>query len=155
MGLRESLPQDKVDTLRPHEPVTMGPDAVVGDAIALMQDHSIGCVFVTEQGRPIGVFTERDVLRKVLPQGLPGDTPIVEVMTRDPQSIRETSTVAGVMVTMHQGGFRHMPVVDDAGCLKGVVSVKRVVEYLVEHFPSAVFNLPPEPAQEFTTREGA
>ena len=155
MGLRESLPRDTVETLHPHAPVTMGPDGVVRDAITLMRDHSVGCVFVTEKGRPIGVFTERDVLRKVLPDRLPADTPIVEVMTPDPQWIREGCTVAGVIVAMHRGGFRRMPVVDDAGCLKGVVSVKRIVEYLVEHFPSAVFNLPPEPTQEFMAREGA
>ena len=155
MGLRESLPRDGVEMLRPHEPITLGPDGVVRDAIALMQEHSAGCVFVTEHDRPIGVFTERDVLRKVLAGNLSLDTPISEVMTPDPRCIQEGSTVATVINTMYAGGFRHMPVVDDGGSLKSVVSVKRVVEYLVEHFPSVVFNLPPEPTRDFTAREGA
>ena len=155
MGLRESLPTDTLDALHSQEPVTMGPEGDVGEAVALMRDHRAGCVFVVEQGRPIGVFTERDILRKVLRDGLPMNTPIVEVMTRDPRSIREGCTVAGVVAAMQEGGFRHLPVVDDHGRLKRVVSVKRVVEYLVEHFPSAVFNLPPRPVQKLTDREGA
>jgi hypothetical protein len=48
-----------------------------------------------------------------------------------------------------------MPVVDATGRLSGMVSVKQVVEYLVEHFPAAVFNLPPHPTVKQTTREGA
>lgn len=133
----------------------MGVEGTVRDAIRLMQDRRVGCVFVTEHKRPIGVFTERDVLTKVMADALPLDTSILEVMTRDPQVITEGYSVANVIQTMHAGGFRHMPVVDDTGHLTHVVSVKRIVEYLVEHFPSTVFNLPPKPVQSLTSREGA
>ncbi len=133
----------------------MGVEGTVRDAIRLMQDHRAGCIFVTEHNRPIGVFTERDVLTKVMDGALSLDTSILEVMTRDPQVITEGYSVANVIQTMHDGGFRHMPVVDDTGHLTHVVSVKRIVEYLVEHFPSTVFNLPPKPVQSMASREGA
>ncbi len=133
----------------------MGVEGTVRDAIRLMQDYCAGCVFVTEHNRPIGVFTERDVLTKVMDGALSLDTSILEVMTRDPQVITEGYSVANVIQTMHDGGVRHMPVVDDSGYLTHVVSVKRIVEYLVEHFPSTVFNLPPKPVQSLTSREGA
>ena len=155
MNLRESLPRDTLGALRTHEPVVVERNNTVRDAIALMQKQGVGCIFVTEQDRPIGVFTERDVLTKVLADDLPLATQIGDVMTPDPRPLRESCSVAEVIKTMHEGGFRHMPVVDDAGRLKGVVSVKRVVEYLVDHFPSAVFNLPPDPTQQPATREGA
>ena len=155
MSLRDNLPQDNIKALRMLDPVVIERNKVIRDAIALMQEQAVGCIFVTEQDRPIGVFTERDVLTKVLADDLPLDTPIGDVMTPDPRVLRETCSVAEVIKTMHEGGFRHMPVVDGAGRLKGVVSVKRVVEYLVDHFPSAVFNLPPDPAQQPATREGA
>ncbi len=155
MGLRENLTRDAVDTLRVLDPVSIDPDSTVAEAIERMQKLAVGCVFVTEHCKPVGVFTERDVLTKVLAKGLPAETPITEVMTRDPRVIGETCSVAEVIDTMQRGGFRHMPVVDGAGHLQGVVSVKRIVEYLVEHFPSAVFNLPPDPVQKQMTREGA
>ncbi|MCH8148691.1 MAG: CBS domain-containing protein [Planctomycetes bacterium] len=155
MSLRDNLHRDAVKALRTLEPIAMGAEGTVRDAIRLMQDARGGCVFVTEYKRPIGVFTERDVLTKVMADALPPDTSIVEVMTREPQVITEGDSVAKVIQTMHDGGFRHMPVVNGSGHLTHVVSVKRIVEYLVEHFPSTVFNLPPKPVQSMTSREGA
>ncbi|MCH8241488.1 MAG: CBS domain-containing protein [Planctomycetes bacterium] len=155
MSLRDNLRRDAVSALRTLEPIAMGVEGTVRDAIRLMQDHRVGCVFVTEHNRPIGVFTERDVLTRVMAGALPLDTSILEVMTQNPQVITEGNSVASVIQTMYDGGFRHMPVVDDSGHLTHVVSVKRIVEYLVEHFPSTVFNLPPKPVQSLTSREGA
>ena len=155
MSLRESLPRDTLGALHTREPVVIERNNTVRDAIALMQKRGAGCIFVTEQERPIGVFTERDVLTRVLANDRPLDTLIGDVMTRDPRTLGETCSVAEVIKTMHEGGFRHLPIVDGTGRLKAVVSVKRVVEYLVDHFPSAVFNLPPDPARQPATREGA
>lgn len=56
---------------------------------------------------------------------------------------------------MHQGHCRNLPVVDEAGAPTGVLSVANIVRYLVEHVPSAVDNLPPEPGQVHGAREGA
>ncbi len=155
MSLRESLKQDAASALRVLEPAEIGADAVVGDAITLMQQKAAGCVIVTEDGKPSGIVTERDILTKVLAGGLPTETPIVDVMTRPVEVIQEGCSVGTVIRRMQRGGFRHMPVVDQAHTLCGVVSVKRIVEYLVEHFPSAVFNLPPEPDLRQFAREGA
>ena len=155
MNLRDDLPKDAAKALRMLDPVSIGVDGAVRDAIAAMQRGAVGCVVVTAGHRLVGIVTERDILTKVLGNNLPLDTPITDVMTRDPQVISEGYSVARVIRTMYEGGFRHMPVVDEAGKLKGIVSVKRVVEYLVEHFPEAVFNLPPKPVQGMETREGA
>ncbi len=155
MSLRDNLGQDAVAALSVDEPVELRFDGAVGDAVALMQQRATGCVVVTERGRAVGIVTERDILTKVLAKGLPPSTPIPEVMTSPPETIQEGCSVATVIRRMQQGGFRHMPVVDGSYNLRGVVSVKRIVEYLVEHFPSAVFNLPPEPVLKQTTREGA
>jgi hypothetical protein len=55
---------------------------------------------------------------------------------------------------MHTGGYRHIPVIGDEREVIGVLSVKRVVQYLVEHFPAAIYNLPPDPNVVSTAREG-
>ena len=56
---------------------------------------------------------------------------------------------------MEEGGYRHLPVVDDVGRPVGVLSVKRIVHYLVEHFPATIYNLPPDPGVIPQEREGA
>ncbi len=155
MSLRDSLKQDAVGALRVLKPAEFGVDRTVGDAVSLMRQRGSGCVIVTESSKPVGIVTERDILTKVLANHLPPTTPIARVMTSPPQAIQEGCSVATVIRRMHDGGFRHMPVVDEAQHLQGVVSVKRIVQYLVEHFPSAVFNLPPEPVQKRIAREGA
>jgi len=155
MTLRQNLTRDAVEALRVREAAELAPEATVEEAINLLQERAVGCVVITEKHKPVGVFTERDLLTKVLAGQRSVRTPLSEVMTRSPRAIHEDSTVADVIRTMHAGGFRHMPVVDAGGRLRGVVSVKRVVEYLVEHFPEAVLNLPPVPVQVQTAREGA
>ena len=155
MSLRDSLAHDTVETLQVLDPVTVGPDQPISHAFDLMRARHVGCVIVTEHSKPIGIFTDRDVLTHVLEEKVRLDTPVVDVMTASPETVDEGSTVADVIRRMHHGGFRHMPTVSEGGLLRGVVSVKRIVAYLVEHFPSAVFNLPPDPGQEQLTREGA
>ena len=155
MSLRDNLTHEAVETLQAQEPVTLALNGTVGDAVGLMRDHAIGCVVVTEEERPVGVFTERDVLKKVLAAQLPLHTPVGDVMTRDPRCIEQGGSVADAIQAMHSGGFRHLPIVDGDGRLTGVVSVKRIVEYLVDFFPAAVFNLPPDPDPRQTAREGA
>lgn len=155
MNLRESLSHDTVSTLRMLDPVTIGSDRTVRDAIAQMQKDQSGCIIITKNDQPIGIFTERDVLTKVVAQSIDPDTPITEVMISSPKTVRDESSIAEVIRTMHEGGFRHLPVVTDSGQLCGIISVKRIVEYLVEHFPETVFNLPPDPVQTQLAREGA
>lgn len=155
MGLRDNLSKDAAQSLGAHEAVTAPADATVRQAVALMQEHRTGCVIVVEQEKPTGLVTERDLLLKVLAKGRSLDTPIREVMSTPPVVIRDGFSVSQVIQTMNARGFRHMPMVDASGSLTGVVSVKRIVEYIVEHFPAAVFNLPPEPVQRQIAREGA
>lgn len=155
MNLRESLSRDAIKTLRMFEPITVGVDRSVGDAIELMQKHRSGYIIIMDQDQPVGIFTERDILTKVLPESIDLKTLVSKIMTRSPKTIKEGSSVSDVIHTMYDGGFRHLPVVNNSGKLCGVISVKRIVEYLVEHFPEAVFNLPPEPVQQQLSREGA
>ncbi len=155
MSLRENLAKDAAQALRMLDPVVVAADDTIQTVVALMQEQSSGCVVIAEQGKPIGVFTDRDVLGRVLGPNLLPSAPISDVMTVHPRVIVEGTSVAEVVRAMHDGSFRHMPVVDASGCVCGVISVKRIVEYLVDHFPSTVFNLPPEPNQAQTAREGA
>jgi len=142
-------------------PLLFSPTHNVTQAMRAMQKEHRGCVLVTEDGsadtRVVGIFTERDVLLRIVDRGRnPATLPLAEVMTRDPESLPQEASVAWVLNKMCVGGFRHVPVVDRAGRPVCVVSVRDVVELLVERFPREVLTLPPEYGADFArTREGA
>ncbi len=155
MSLRGSLIADRVDALGVSPAVSAAPTETIGQVIARMVAERVGCIVVVHGDRLEGIFTERDVLTRVLAAGAKLDQPIQTVMTPKPDVLHSDATVADVVRRMHDGGYRHMPVVARDGILAGVVSVKRVAEYLVEHFPATIYNLPPDPTQRLDAPEGA
>ena len=103
---------------------TRPPEASVRDASRVMAERNVGSVLVVEEDRLVGIFTERDVLRRVLGAGLdPDHTPLAQVMTRDPDTIRPGDSVCDVIRRMDEFGYRHLPVVE-GGRVVGVVSTR-------------------------------
>jgi CBS domain-containing protein len=120
----------------------------------MLQAERTGAAMICEDGKLAGVFTERDALR-LLADGAHLDMPVSEVMVRNPTTVRKTDTVARAISLMSVGGFRRLPIVDEAGKIDGVLKVSSVLHYLVEHFPKIVYTLPPEPHHKAADREGA
>ena len=117
----------------------------VSDAVRAMQKEHRGVVLITEDGTEassvIGVFTERDVLFRIMDGGRnPATLQLEQVMTSDPECLTEDGTVADVLRMMSVGGFRHVPIVDKLRRPVGVVSVRDVVDLLVEAFPAEIVN---------------
>jgi CBS domain-containing protein len=131
------------------------------DAVHAMKRGHCGCVVVTGDGTPdgkvTGIFTERDLLYRIVDQGRdPAQLPLAEVMTPNPETLSLRSSVAYALNKMSVGGFRHIPVVDEQHRPCFVVSVRDVVQFLVESFPREVLNLPPvEGVKPQRAREGA
>jgi CBS domain-containing protein len=94
-------------------------------------------------------------MSRILTAGKPLTTPIGEVMTPQPVVVHDKDPVAVIVRRMEEGGYRHLPVLDERERPVGVVSVRRVIRYLVEHFPSTVYNQPPDPAVVPRQPEGA
>src|SRR5262249_33172567 len=119
--------------LNPPPPVTLNEAASVEDAINLLREHKIGSVAITDaKGKLVGIFTERDVVLKVCLSGIDvKQTPIAELMTRNPKTAQMTTTMAFALNMMSQGGYRHLPVVDENGIPLALVSVKNVVDHIV------------------------
>lgn len=154
MDLARTLKIESVSRLNPTPPWHVQAHQTVADAVELMRQKSVGCVLVCEGRRMIGIFTERDLLRRVMGPGLPLETPILECMTPQPVSVHPKDSIAMAIREMEDGGYRHLPVVIDDKPV-GILSVKRIVHYLVEHFPAAVYNLPPQWNHAAPKREGA
>jgi len=138
-------------------PVCVSPMLSVREAVDRMNHQRVGCVLVEQNGLLIGVFTERDVLSKVVPAKADIDkTRVADVMTADPECLTLEDGVAYALNKMSVGGFRHVPLIDEEGHPVGVVAMRDVVDFIVDLFPGEVLNLPPAPnlgiARE---REGA
>jgi signal-transduction protein with cAMP-binding, CBS, and nucleotidyltransferase domain len=154
MDLARNLKHETVSRLNPTPAWHVRPTQTVADAVQLMRDKRVGCVLVCEGRRVVGIFTERDLLRRVLAAGLPLSTSVADCMTPDPVTVQPRDPISVAIRWMQKGGYRHLPVVVDGKPI-GILSVKRVVHYLVEHFPATVYNLPPHPHLAVPKREGA
>jgi CBS domain-containing protein len=154
MDLTRNLRDETVSRLIPSPPWLVQATQPVADAVKLMREKKVGCVLVCEQKRIVGIFTERDLLRRVLSQGKSLDTPMQECMTADPVTVHPKDSISCAIKQMQKGGYRHLPVVVDDRPV-GILSVKRIVHYLVEHFPTMVYCLPPQALPIQPEREGA
>ncbi|HEY8439244.1 MAG TPA: CBS domain-containing protein [Candidatus Limnocylindrales bacterium] len=105
-------------------------DADIDVAIQRMHDKGIDCVLVVDDGRFVGIFTDRDAVLKVAGTKLP-DRTIRALMTRDPVVLRHDETIAVAINKMAVGGFRHIPIVED-GRPTGVVSARDVFRHLAQ-----------------------
>src|SRR5206468_2304893 len=124
---------------QPTPPLCLRPEQPVADAVAVMRQHRVGCVLVCQSNRLVGLFTERDLMRRVLAVGESLDLPLGKYMTRKLAVVQINESIGAAVRRMEEGGYRHLPVVDAVGHPIGVLSVKRIVHYLVEHFPSTIY----------------
>jgi CBS domain-containing protein len=116
------------------EPVTALATTTVHDAARLMRERNIGALLVVEAEKLVGIFTERDGLFRVLAEGLDVNaTKLASVMTRNPQTITSASGFTTALQMMHEGRFRHIPVVED-GRVIGIVSVRDALGSELEAF---------------------
>jgi CBS domain-containing protein len=106
------------------QPVSAQSDTTVAEAARIMRSRRVGALLVMEGARLAGIFTERDALFRVLAEGRDAaTTPLGEVMTRDPRTISPDRPFGHALHIMHEGGFRHVPVVRE-GRVVGVVSAR-------------------------------
>lgn len=157
MGSRieDTLKETKIfQILRPKLVMAL-PSMKVGDAIALMQAEKAGYVVIADQhSKAVGMFTEREVLMNVLKPGVKMDDPVSKYMRTDVHTLSKSDNVGAAIDAMDQFGIRHVPLVDEYGQVSGILSIRTIVTFLAELFPTEVFNLPPKADQTPETREG-
>ena len=127
----DHLLSDLVGVLAPSRPPVVEAGTSVAASIAAMREQRSGCVLVAVAGQVEGIFTERDLLERVIGPGhAPRAVAIERVMTRDPVVLRNDDTLAVAINKMVMGSFRHIPLVDAAGRIDGVVSAREILEHL-------------------------
>jgi CBS domain-containing protein len=101
--------------------------STVLEAARFMTEHNIGALPVLRNGELIGIFSERDIMNRVVAAGrMPGHTAVSEVMTPNPRAVSVDESIEECLFIMHEFGFRHLPIVEGKE-LKGLVSLRDVV----------------------------
>ena len=154
MKIERSLREVEVLALDLQPPLVLEEATRVDDVIRQMQAGSHENALITKNNRLTGIFTERDILVSVLGHDAVLAQPVSGHMTPDPVCVGAEDPIRQVVLLMHQGGCRHIPVVDAAGQIAGCVAHKDIAKFLVDHFAKYVLNLPPDPEQIAQTPEG-
>ena len=120
--------------IEPHKLLVASSESTVREATELMASRGVGAVLVVDREELLGIFTERDVVFRVVACGLdPDTTRLSSVMTREPKTIAPDKSYGVAMAVMHENGFRHLPVVDK-GVPIGVVSSRSALDPELEEF---------------------
>ena len=148
----------RIQDLKPRPPVTLPADATVAKAVETMRKKGVGAIMVVSKKRPkplVGMFTERDLVQRALAKKAFGRLTLAKVMTPEPETLRPKDSLAYALNRMSAGRFRHIPLVDDRNVPVGMLSIRDVIDFVVELIPETVLNLPPEPQMEIhPTAEG-
>ncbi len=118
--------------------VVIEPDDTVKLAAKRMQDKLVGSLVVIEGERPIGIITDRDIALRVVGEGRSSETPVKEVMTKDPITIREDATFFELTKAFRDAAVRRLIVVDKEGKLVGLISIDDVMELLTTEFANLI-----------------
>lgn len=115
-------------------PLVVTPDDSIMAAVEKMCDSGVGAVVVVKNGDLVGIFTERDLLLRVVRPGISTlNTPIAKVMTKNPNVALAEMEASEAFEFMTEKNIRHLPVVDHHGKLQGMLSIRHLMRSVVEH----------------------
>jgi CBS domain-containing protein len=115
------------DIVKDRRVYSIDANSTVLEAARFMMEHRIGALPVLRDGEIVGIFSERDVMNRVVALGRsPGTTKISEVMTANPKAVSVDETIDNCLFLMREFGFRHLPITDGKQ-LKGLVSLRDIL----------------------------
>jgi CBS domain-containing protein len=131
----------------PREPASVTKEATVMDAVRAMVDRNVSAAVVLDGGRLVGVFSERDVVKRVVLEGRNAETtPVSEVMTRSVVTVREDADRSSALKVMNERHIRHLPVVDAEGRVVTMLSMRHLLRAEVNDLKQTVWELVAETA---------
>ena len=146
--------QDSVNSMQTDDFVCIAPSTPLHEAIESMRRDEGGCAIVcAEDGSVVGIFTERDLLTKIVGQETDLNAPVSNWMSPVVATLTPEATIGDAVAIMNDKGYRNVPLVK-SGKLVGSISVFDVISYLAESYPQTTMNLPPNPDQVMETTDG-
>jgi CBS domain-containing protein len=132
-GLVRSVMEDNLSHLDQMETLTVRPEDPVLEVARRMRNAQTGCALVLDdEGKLVGIFTEHDVLNKLVSvEAEVQDVSVNELMSGNPEALRESDSVAAALNKMAMGQYRHVPIARDDGSYS-VASIKSVLKYIAQ-----------------------
>jgi CBS domain-containing protein len=130
-GLVRSVMEDDLSKLE-QEYLSVAPDTSAIEVINKMREAQVGCALVLDDQKLVGIFTERDVLNKLIGKNaLPENVAVRDLMSVNPEPLSETDSVATALNKMSMGRYRHIPVIKNDGSYS-IASIKHVLKYIAK-----------------------
>ena len=145
---------DSVSLMETDDYVCIEPGTPLFKAVQVMKQDEGGCAIVCAADRSVvGIFTERDLLNKIVGQDVDENSPVSDWMSPIVETLTPEATIGDAVTIMNDKGYRNIPLVKD-GKLVGSISVFDVISYLAESYPKTTMNLPPNPHQVLESTDG-
>jgi CBS domain-containing protein len=141
---REML-ETPIGDLKRSAAVTVAPTATVAKVAELMRKKKAGAVLVKKGKSLVGIFTERDLVMRAMATRAWAQAPVKKFMSPAPETLRLADPVAYALNKMSVGRFRHVPLLDAKGALAGIISIRDIVDFIVELCAEEILNLPSQP----------
>jgi CBS domain-containing protein len=128
----------------------------VQEVVRRMAESRSASALVMDGAQLRGIFTEHDLLVRVVSRGRePAVTRVEEVMTDDPEVLPASASMAQALRFLARAHYRHVPLLDDGGVPVGMLSTGHLIGFVSETFPKEILNAPPEAAEPPRQEEGA
>jgi len=146
--------EDSVRQMNTDDFVCIAPSTSLAEAIEQMKKDEGGCAIVCDdERRVLGIFTERDLLNRIVGEPVDLNTPVSKWMSPVVATLTPEATIGDAVAVMNEKSYRNIPLVKD-GKLVGSISVFDVITYLAESYPKATMNLPPNTEQIMDSTDG-
>jgi CBS domain-containing protein len=154
MSLKEELEAEQVGHLDLKSYCLVESGATVREALRIMREEGGRTALIIRDAKLVGIFTERDVMNRVVVSPEKLDGPVDEVMTTQLVTVLPDTSAADALWLMDEHHFRNLPVVDRQGRILGDMTYAAIIQYLAARYPIEVQNRPPRPQQYPSKPEG-
>ena len=152
--IEEIIKEKKIYEIVNPKLVQAPPETPVGKAVEIMQQNKAGYIVVAKNRKVAGLFTESDLIQKILGWDVDPSRPISEFMNPNPPTLTLQDSVGKAIGLMGGLYSYYIPLVDEKKELVNVISVRTLIRFLAAFYPNEVYNLPPRIDQVSTSPEG-
>ncbi len=124
--------------------LSVAPHTPIEEVVEKMNQEHVSAALVVDEGQVLGIFTERDVLSRVISRIDGLFAPVSEMMTKNVDVLPESTMLSAALRALAIGGYHHLPVVDDDGRPVALVSLQTIIAFLADAFPNEILNAPPQ-----------
>lgn len=152
--IEDLLREKKISQIINDRVVQAPPTISLKEAIHQMQFYKSGYVIMTQDGVVVGIFTETDVVQKILGKNVDLSRPVGDFMTSGVLTLSPDASVGEAIDLMAKKKIYHLPLTDENKRYMGMLSVRTLIRFLAAYYPTEIYNLPPDPQQVSRSAEG-